>query len=186
MAIEVVPAAGRFDDLAVLIGPGPAARGACWCMSYREGTLDTPAREAGMRRLCAEPPGPGVLAYLDGEIAGWCSVAPRASHRRLMNSRTIPHVDDRPVWSIVCFVVRTGFRRRGVARALLDGALDFARDNGGEVIEGYPVDTGGDRIGTGAAYTGTTDLFEAAGFDRVVLTSAHTARLPRWLMRREL
>ena len=186
MAITVLPATGRFDDVARLLGPGPAARGACWCMVYRESGLDTQQREARVRELCTEEPGPGVLAYEDGEIAGWCSVAPRVDYHRLMNSRTIPRIDERPVWSIVCFVVRTGFRRRGIGRALLDGAIAFARENGAEVLEAYPVDTEGARIDVGFAYTGTTSMFEDAGFERIVETNSHTARRRRWLMRREL
>lgn len=184
MTIEVLPATGRFDDVATILGPGPAARGACWCLSYRNSTV--PDRAGHMRELCEDEPGPGVLAYVDEEIAGWCSVSPRADYRRLVNSRTIPTIDDRPVWSIVCFVVRPGFRRKGVARALLDGAIDFARANGAETLEGYPVDAEGARIEIGAAYVGTTTMFEDAGFERVIETNAHSGRLQRWLMRREV
>jgi GNAT superfamily N-acetyltransferase len=184
MPIEVLPATGRFDDVATILGPKSSARGACWCLSYRNSTV--PDRAAHMRELCADEPGPGVLAYVDGEIAGWCSVAPRSDYRRLVNSRTIPTIDDRPVWSVVCFVVRTGFRRQGVARSLLDGAIAFAREHGAETIEGYPVDPEGKRIEIGAAYVGTTGMFEDAGFERVVETNSHSGRLTRWLMRLEL
>ncbi len=105
---------------------------------------------------------------------------------RLEWSRTIPRVDDRPVWSVVCFVVRVGYRQRGVARALLAGAVEHARSSGAVAIEGYPVDTGGTRISGTLAYVGTTDLFAGAGFDRVLETAARSAGLRRWLMRREL
>jgi len=97
----VLPAAGRWDDFASLMAP----RG-CVCMSYRNSSLDTAGRVAHMRALCASDPGPGVLAYVDDEPAGWCSVAPKSTHRALVNSRTIPHVQDEDAWSVVCFVVR--------------------------------------------------------------------------------
>jgi GNAT superfamily N-acetyltransferase len=62
--------------------------------------------------------------------AGWCSVARRKSHHRLTHSRTIPTVDDVDVWSVVCFVVRVGYRRQGLAHRLLYGAIDYARSRG--------------------------------------------------------
>ena len=181
MEVQVLPATGRWDDFASLM----ASRG-CLCMSYRHSGLDTPARIAHMRGLCASEPGPGVLAYVDGETAGWCSVAPKSTYRALVNSRTIPHVQDEGAWSVVCFVVRPGFRRRGLMHHLLDGAVEHARAMGANAIEGYPVDAGGARIDQSAGYVGTVQLFEAHAFSRVCQTTGHSGRKLRWLMRREL
>ena len=128
---------------------------------------------------------PGVIAYLDGEPVGWCGLGPRADMPRLVNSRTIPAVGALPVWSIGCFIVRPGFRRRGVARALLLGAVDYARARGAPGIEAYPIDPAGARVSTSLGFVGFTSMFEAAGFRRVVETDAHSAGLPRWLMRLE-
>src|SRR6478752_1279953 len=142
MAIEVVAAAGRWDDFASFMVPRKPDAGGCVCMSYRNSSLDMPGRIAHMRGLCESEPGPGVLAYVDGEVAGWCSIAPKSTYRRLLNSRTIPHLDEeRDPWSIVCFVVRGGFRKRGVMHQLLDGAVEHARASGAAIVEGYPVDT---------------------------------------------
>jgi GNAT superfamily N-acetyltransferase len=126
------------------------------------------------------------LAYVDGEVAGWCSVAPKAAHRALVNSRTIPHVDDEGVWSVVCFVVRPGYRRRGLMHDLLDGAVTHAQRMGAPAVEGYPVDTDGDRIDQTSGYVGTVALFEAHGFVRVQQTAGRRGGKPRWLVRREL
>src|SRR5512134_1362290 len=49
-------------------------------------------------------------------------------------------VDDAPVWSIVCFVVPPEFRHRGVAAALLRGAIEYAAKRGARVLEAYPID----------------------------------------------
>jgi GNAT superfamily N-acetyltransferase len=127
-----------------------------------------------------------MLAYLDDLLVGWCGFGPRREMERLVRSRTIPTVDDRLVWSIVCFLVRVGYRRRGVARALLQGVIDTAREAGAETLEAYPVDPGGKRIDVSFAYVGTAPMFEMAGFHRVVETSARSAGLPRWLMRLDL
>ncbi|MHB1877525.1 MAG: hypothetical protein ACYCPF_22040, partial [Streptosporangiaceae bacterium] len=75
MSIEVLPASGRWDDFASLMVPRkPDGRG-CVCMAYRNSSLDMPGRIAHMRGLCEREPGPGVLAYVDEQVAGWCSVA---------------------------------------------------------------------------------------------------------------
>jgi len=155
-------------------------------MTYRNSSLDMPSRISRMRELCASEPGPGVLGYVDGEVAGWCSVEPKATHRALVNSRTIPHVDDESVWSIVCFVVRPGFRRLGLMHSLLDGAVAHAATMNAPAVEGYPVDPGGGRIDQTSGYVGTVGLFEAHGFARVQQTSGARGGAPRWVVRREL
>ena len=192
MPIEIRRAvAERFDDLATVLGPKDPASPACWCLSYRvsSGDLrmkDAPDRASVMRELCASPVPPGVLAYLDDEVVGWCSVSPRSSYHRLVHSRVIPKVDDQPVWSVVCFVVRPGFRHQGVASTLLDGAVAFARDEGATVIEGYPADNDGKRLSSAFAYTGTVALFERAGFVVAAHTTSKTGGVPRVVMRRSV
>jgi GNAT superfamily N-acetyltransferase len=186
VGIEVLSAVGRWDHFASLMVPGKPGRSGCLCMAYRNSSLGVPGRVAHMRELCEGEPGPGVLAFVDGEVTGWCSIAPKATYRALVNSRTIPHVDDVDAWSAVCFVVRTGFRRRGLMHALLDGAVEHARANGAIVIEGYPVEPDGDRVDQTAAYVGTVRLFEAHGFERIQQTAGRSGGKPRWLVRREL
>jgi len=186
MAIEVLSAVGRWDHFAALMVPTRPGRGGCVCMAYRNSSLDMPGRIAHMRGLCEREPGPGVLAFVDGEIAGWCSIAPKSTYRALVNSRTIPHVDDAEAWSAVCFVVRPGFRRRGLMHELLSGAVEHASASGATLIEGYPVDPEGDRIDQTGAYVGTVGLFEAHGFERVLPTTGKSGGKRRWLVRRDL
>ncbi|MHB1876614.1 MAG: GNAT family N-acetyltransferase [Streptosporangiaceae bacterium] len=104
----------------------------------------------------------------------------------MANSRTIPHVDDEDAWSVVCFVVRPGFRRRGLMHQLLEGAVEHARAMGADVIEGYPVDPGGTRVDQTSGYVGTVGLFEAHGFRPVCQTAGRRGGKLRWLVRREL
>jgi GNAT superfamily N-acetyltransferase len=157
----------------------------CYCQDWRlsSGDFSRTRHREGLRASLDADLAPGLLAYLDGEIAGWCSVGPRRDYQRLVRSRTIPVVDDQPVWSIVCFKVRVGYRRRGVARALLARAIDYARDRGAPALEAYPIDAGGQRLDVGFAYVGTASMFDKAGFQRIVESDARSASRPRILMR---
>jgi GNAT superfamily N-acetyltransferase len=185
--VQVRSAVGRFDDFFEIVGVKKPGGKGCWCMAYRDSRVSAEGRPEFMRQLCESAPGPGVIAYLDGEPAGWCSVAPRSSYRRLMHSRTIPFVDDRDAWVAVCFVVRGGYRRRGLMHSLLDGAVAHASAHHAEVIEGYPVEVpDGERVDVTSGYVGTTRLFEAHGFHRAAPTAGRSGGRPRVIMRREL
>jgi hypothetical protein len=180
--IQVLPATpDRWEDVALVLG-GDGERG-CWCQAWR-GSVPPAARPAALRHQMDEgPPPPGYLAYYDGEVAGWVGVGVRTRTPRLLRSRTIPAIDDLPVWSIGCFRVRTGFRRQGVAIALLAGVVDAARAAGAPGVEAYPIDPGGRRVDAGFSYVGLASMFDAAGFRRVSTTHAHSAGLPRLLVR---
>ena len=155
-------------------------------MAYRDSRVPADERPAAMAAECAVEPGPGVLVYVDDDVAGWCSVSPRRSMRRLVRSRTIPVLDDRDAWSVVCFVVRPPYRGRGLMHVLLDGAVEHAAAHGADVVEGYPVETAGTRVDVISGYVGTVELFEASGFQRAAPTTAHSGHRERWVMRREL
>ncbi|WP_345764528.1 GNAT family N-acetyltransferase [Diaminobutyricibacter sp. McL0608] len=184
--VEVVSAVGHYDGFFEVVGVKKPGGGGCWCMSYRDTRLNNLERPLYMEDECSREPGPGVLAYVDGEPAGWCSIAPRSSYRRLMHSRTIPFLDERDAWAAVCFVVRPRFRGRGLMNVLLDGAVEHARSHGAEVVEGYPIesDTPG-KVDIISGYVGTTRLFERAGFQRASETLAHSGGRARWIMRKE-
>jgi GNAT superfamily N-acetyltransferase len=188
--IRIVPATqDRWDDVAQLLDA--VGEHGCWCQAWRG--FDTKQLSAGRSRveLAREqmrrgPPEPGYVAYLDGEPVGWIGFGVREQMGRLVRSRTIPKVDVLPVWSIFCFTVRTGYRRRGIARALLAGLIAYAREQGAPALEAYPVETEGARIHGTAAYVGVASTFETAGFRRVVETDARSDHRPRSLMRLEL
>jgi GNAT superfamily N-acetyltransferase len=178
----------RWADLAILFeSDGP--RG-CWCQYWRQssGAYSAGGPGSGERNLRAlvdgGPPAPGLIAFDDGEPVGWVGLGPRASMERLVRSRTIPAIDEVPVWSIICFKVRVGHRRKGVAKALLAAAIDYAFAHGAPAIEAYPIDPEGKRLDVSFSYVGFTRMFEAAGFERIAETTARSAGRPRVVMRR--
>jgi GNAT superfamily N-acetyltransferase len=188
--IEVRPA-HDFEGMATMLGPKKPESSVCWCLSWRLSSKENRAltgvqRADRVRELCARPVAPGVLAYLDGEVVGWAGVAPRAELHPIEHSRRIPHVDDLPAWALWCLRVRPGFRGRGVTRALIEGGVDYARENDAPVIESYPVDNRGEKVDQTMAFVGTRAMFERAGFEKVAETDSVSGGMPRIVMRRAL
>ena len=185
-----VRAATSFPDVAAILGPKNPTSSVCWCLSHRvdaktNKALVGPERGEYVRALTRRDVAPGVLAYDGDDVVGWAAVAPRAE-LPFARSRKIPHVDDLPVWSVWCFRVRAGHRGRGVAHALLDGAVAFAREHDAPAVEGYPVDNQGAKVDLTMAYVGTRALFEAGGFTLASATDAVSGGFPRVIMRRVL
>jgi GNAT superfamily N-acetyltransferase len=111
---------------------------------------------------------PGLLAYEDGEAVGWVSVAPRAEFEPRMRRSTVYRpVPGERVWSVLCFVVKVGHRRQGIASALLDAAVRYAREHGAGAVDGHPYDTSGERANSASIYSGVPSMFEAAGFTQI-------------------
>jgi GNAT superfamily N-acetyltransferase len=187
VSFSVRPATS-FADVSVILGPKNPTSSVCWCLSHRvdaktNKALVGPARGEYVKKLTECDVAPGVLAYDGDDVVGWAAVAPRAD-LPFARSRKIPHVDDLPVWSVWCFRVRPGHRGRGIAHALLEGAVAFAQQNGAPAVEGYPVDNRGEKVDLTMAYVGTRALFEAAGFTMAARTDSVSGGFPRVLMRR--
>lgn len=137
--------AERWDDLEQLFGPQGAYSG-CWCMWWRVTSSEFQAEsgdglETRFRSIVADNRRPGLVGYVDGVPAGWVAVGDRSEFGRLNRSPKLRPIDDDPVASVVCFFVSRPHRRAGLQRALLDAAVDHARSEGYETLEGYPIDT---------------------------------------------
>ncbi len=189
MTLTIRPAGTDvFDDVETMLGPKrrPDAV-ACWCLTYRLGSARSAAlgaaeRRQTMRDLCGRTPAPGILAYLGSEVVGWASVAPREEVVELSDPDIFPRIEDVEPWSIFCLRTRAGRRRRGIGQLLLRGAIDFARDNGAEVIEGCPLDTT-EKMAPIFTYPGLRSMFEQEGFTKVADTRSEVGGVRRVLMR---
>lgn len=162
----------RWGDVVTVMGTrGDPAE--CWCQHFhlRGKSRQAATAKENKARLrhqieLSEYP-PGVLAYRAGEPVGWCAAAPKRDYPRIVASPMTGDAVD-AIWSITCFVVRVGHRRRGVAGAMLEGAIDLARSGGAAVVEAYPVDAASRKSVTAAElYQGTLSLFLAAGFEEM-------------------
>jgi GNAT superfamily N-acetyltransferase len=162
----------RWPDMVTLF-EGRGTRGGhrnvpaygCWCMYWRDRAIGhgEPKKRA-MEKLVRGGREPGLLAYEDGEPVGWVAVAPRDEYAPLLRSPQYrPRDDDggSAVWSIVCFTIDKYARRKGIASALLDAAVDHAFAHGATSVEAYP------HVAKPSDYMGHVEAFRRAGFARV-------------------
>lgn len=157
----------RWDDLALLFGQNGAC-GGCWCMYWKlRGKAFSENKGGGNRQMQKSIVDakivPGLLAYSEGYPVGWVAIEPRSQYPKLASSRILKPIDDKEVWSVTCLFVEKRHRRMGVAVELLKAALDYAKDNGAKIVEGYPVETKGDAPPV-FIFTGTSSTFQQAGF----------------------
>lgn len=164
----------RWNDLEALFGERGAC-GGCWCMSWRKRRAEFvrdkgTTNRAALQSLVKKGPPPGILAYHDGKPIGWCAVAPRHEYVALANSRVLRPLDDAPVWSVSCFFVARPYRRAGVSVRLLGAVAGFVRQQGGTVIEGYPLLPKNGPLPDAFVWTGVLGAFLKVGFKQ----------MPRW------
>ena len=159
---------GRWDDFVKLFGKH-GAYGGCWCMWWRETRAEFEKNQGAgnrrrMQKITASGEVPGILAYADGEPAGWISVAPRENFSLLERSRTLKRIDRRKVWSIVCFFVGREYRGKGIALPLIRAAVVYAKRRGAKIVEAYPSIPRKSRVAAVSVYMGIPSMFERAGF----------------------
>lgn len=175
MKLTVLPVTpDRWSDLeAVFTARGCSVARGCWCMAYRRSGAQKPlstsrakANRADLKALVDAGKSPGLIAYHNKVPVGWVSLAPRGEFAKLRRSPVMRPVDDKPVWSIVCFVVPSAHRGQGVAHGLLHGAIAYARKHGATLIEAYPVDKPA-RSSDDAMWFGAKSMYDRAGFEEV-------------------
>jgi len=185
MAFEAHPVTKeRWPDLVEMFDR-PIVR-TCFCMYYRKAgdTGSGDVNRRSMKALVDWGTVPGLIGYEDGVPVAWVSLAPREEFDRLKRSPIMKPVDDRPVWSIVCFFVDQKARGRGLSARMLRAAVDYARSQGARLLEAYPIDKVG-RSHPDAMFFGAKSMYDKAGFREVARRKAtrpvvrRTLRPPR-------
>jgi len=148
-----------------------AGMGGCWCCWFHNATMaERRERGAGDWRgykesLVRAGEAHAALVF-DGDTAvGWCQFGspdelPGITHRAEVEVEGAP----RPDYRLTCWFVDRRHRRKGVANAALDGALELIAAAGGGVVEAYPFDVDGKKVSSSFLYNGTRDMLERAGF----------------------
>ena len=167
--------AARWPDLVSLFErPGLSVARGCYCMYYRRsgrherppGMTYSESNKRALKALVDEGVVPGLLGYNDKRPVGWVSLGPREDYAKLRRSSVMKPVDDKPVWSIICFVVDPEARGRGVAEAMLKGAMAWARKQRVTLLEAYPCDKPA-RAADDSMWFGAKSMFDRAGFVEV-------------------
>ncbi len=179
--LEIHPLdAKRWKDLEALFnGPGGSQVRGCWCMYYRRsGRANAPAdmtysqfNKCSLMALVDRGVAPGLIGYRDGKPIAWVSLGPREDFARLARSSVMKAVDDKPVWSIVCFYTAKEARGQQLSEAMLKGAIEYARSCGARLVEAYPVDGRG-RIADNSMWFGSKTMYDRAGFVEVARRKA--------------
>lgn len=180
--LTIVPAnESSWDDLVAIFGTTDA--GHCQCQRFkvvgwiwRDSTLEQRTAMLRAQTACGNRNAAatsGLVAYVDDEPAGWVAVEPRTEYPKLRTSR-VPWTgraedkDDDEIWAVTCFVVRKGYRGRGLTYPLALATIDFARERGARALEAYPMLTQpGKEITWGELHVGARQVFEDAGFKQV-------------------
>jgi len=193
--LTIVPAnEATWADLTAIFGTTDSGRCNCQRFRTRGWFWDQATDEQRRARLreqtnCDDPQATsttGLVAYLTegGERvpAGWVAVEPRTEYPRLLGLPTVwkarPGEDrqDDGVWSVTCFVVRKGYRRRGLTYALAAATIPYAKANGARALEGYAMRTQpGRAITWGELHVGAVQVFADAGFEEVSSPSVRRA-----------
>ncbi len=153
------------------------ACGGCWCMLWRLTRKEFELQKGNgnklaMKSIVNEGKVPGILAINNKKAIGWCAIAPRISYPALLRSRILQPVDDRPCWSVSCLFINKSYRKRGVSTKLLLAATEYAKSQGAEIVEGYPMEPKAEKeIPPAFAWTGISKSFIAAGFKEVARRS---------------
>lgn len=188
MTTRIVPAnEASWDDIAAIFGTRGVAAG-CHCQWYKtrpttwdgqQGTaiVEERARQHRLQTRAGEPDAAtttGLIAYVDDEPAGWVAVEPRTAYPRLQRKPLVwqdrPAEDkaDDTIWAVTCFVVRVGYRKRGLMVELARAAAAFARSRGARAIEAYPMQMDEGKEATwGELFVGKDTALAAAGFREV-------------------
>ena len=96
----------------------------------------------------------------------------RSRYPALLRSRILQPVDDQQCWSIACLFIKKPFIKKGVSTELLLAAAVYAKAQGAELLEGYPVEPKVEQqIPAAFAWTGISKAFISAGFREIVRRS---------------
>ncbi|MCO4293774.1 GNAT family N-acetyltransferase [Solitalea sp. MAHUQ-68] len=146
--------------------------GGCWCMAFRLSTKEFneqkyEGNKSSMYSLVEEGRPIGIIAFCEDEPIGWIALAPREDYLKIEKSRSLKPIDDKPVWSITCFFIGKEFRRVGLSKLLIKGAVDFARYKGIKTLEAYPAIPYDNKVPAAFLWVGILSAFLLNGFEVV-------------------
>ncbi|HHH29361.1 MAG TPA: N-acetyltransferase [Polyangiaceae bacterium] len=117
------------------------------------------------------PTGSGVVALVGDRVVGWLKLAPATAMTKLYGRRVYRALscfdgERDGVLVVGCMAVAPDLRRRGVAGALLEAAIGWAREQGATSLEATPR-RAAHAVRDDELWMGPPSIFDEAGFVRV-------------------
>lgn len=140
----------------------------CWCMAWRMTKEELKSNTSSNRKTFIKERVDkgipiGLLFYNENDPIAWCSIAPRDTYQRLNGGDSIENI-----WSIACFYIKKDFRDKGLIHIMIQSAEKYAKENGADFLEAYPVlpDSPSYR------FMGFVKTFEKEGFEFVKMAGS--------------
>lgn len=161
-----------WSDFEVLAEKHNGVWGGCWCTWFHQSEQcvrgDAETNKALKKRLVEVGKTHAALVYDQDKVIAWCQYGtpeelPAIYHKKQVEALPM----QKPDWRITCIFVDSQYRKKGVAKQALLGALNLIKKHGGGIIESYPQDTKEKKISSSFLYNGTVTLFNECGFEFV-------------------
>jgi hypothetical protein len=160
-----------WEAFCALVEANNGVWGGCWCMGFHPEGLDRTSalhNRENKHRHVRQGTVHQVLVFDGKDCVGWCQYGTPAELPTINNAKAYAkELTELPDWRIGCIFTGKGYRRNGVARAAVSGALSAIKAAGGGLVEAYPEQVEGREPQRGAYFhTGPENLFEELGFTR--------------------
>jgi GNAT superfamily N-acetyltransferase len=158
----------------------------CYCMAHHVEDVDGADRTADANRAdlterIEAGTTTGAVAYVGDKLAGWVNASPVTAYPHHADADHGGFAPDE-VGAIACFVIAPPYRGHGLARRLLDAAVEQFAAAGKKAIEVYPIL---DPKSPAGAYRGPVPLLLEAGFEQVTEPNKSGAVVMRRVISRE-
>ncbi|KRE60900.1 hypothetical protein [Nostocoides sp. Soil756] len=164
--------AETWDAFAGLVERHHGIFGGCWCIWFHPDCAERgqgyEGNRALKRRLVEAGEAHAALVMVGDEAVAWAEYGtpeelPSIHHRK----QYLAEAELLPDYRVTCIFVDKRYRRQGLAKVALAGAVDLIAAAGGGVVEGYPHEIGEKRMNNSFVYNGTRTMYEEAGFEFV-------------------
>ena len=137
----------------------------CYCYSFHFMGSDVEWNKKENRssviKLINEDKLRGYLAYANDTPIGWCNVNDRSHYQRLSTIYNLDGNTEEKICSIVCFLISPDYRRRGIAKILLEKIITDYSVNHYDYLEAYPAKS---ELSCERNYKGPLNLYERNHF----------------------
>ncbi len=159
-----------WEDFAKLVEIHNGVWGGCWCIWFHQSDTikrTTPEGNKNLKKQLVETDRAHAALVYDGDnCIAWCQYGspqelPAIYHKKQVETTEYIWPDYR----ITCLFVHKDYRKKGVAKIAVEGALTLMKNAGGGIVEAYPQDAGDQKGSSSFLYNGTRAMFESLGFE---------------------